>query len=450
MDKKSLKTFAINARKKLMNEVEYRLNLLGISEDEIFDPLQKDDDREIFDLGANKPLIIYKQDILRRNDLVSKVREKGYYNVIEEVSYTWFNRIIAIRFMEVNNYLPSKIRVLSSETPNKIEPDIVTEAPNIDLNFSEEEIELILQMKNDNKLEKLFKFLFIKQANELSRILPHLFEKTEDCIELLLSISFSNKDGIIRQLIDNINEEDFKNEVEIIGWMYQYYNAELKDDTFNKLKNGKKITKERIPAATQLFTPNWIVKYMVENSLGRLWLEGHPDETLKSSWKYYLDEAPQEEDVKKQLDKIKKEHSKKKIEEIRIIDPCMGSGHILSYVFDILMQIYLSQGYTKKDAVISILKNNLYGLEIDDRAYQLAYFEVLMKAKTYYPNILKENIELNLVSIQESNHISEELLNYISQGDLELKNTLNYIKEIFLDAKDYGSLLNVKYLFLTI
>jgi len=258
--------------------------------------------------------------------------------------------------------------------------------------LKQEEIEQIYQLKNDNKLDELFRLLFIKQCNKLNEILPELFEKTADYTELLLSISFTNEDGVVRQLIDNISEEDFADQVEIIGWLYQYYNTELKDETFKQLKKRVKISKERIPAATQLFTPDWIVRYMVENSLGRLWLDGHPDSNLKENWKYYLDEAEQELKVQIELATIREESKNLKPEDIKVIDPAMGSGHILVYAFDVLMQIYTSAGYSERDAAESILKNNLYGLDIDDRAYQLAYFAVMMKGRSYNRRILTKNI----------------------------------------------------------
>ena len=341
--------------------------------------------------------------------------------------------------MEVNDYLPTRVRAsLSSEPNGKSEPDIVTEAPNVDLDFRTNEIDEILQLKHDNKLDELFRMLFIKQCNTLHEILPDLFEKTADYTELLLQISFTNEDGIIRELIQNIDEEDFKEQVEIIGWLYQYYNTELKDDTFAKLKANIKITKERIPAATQLFTPDWIVRYMVENSLGRLWLEGHPDSDIQKKWKYYLEEAEQEPDVKAELEKLRAERKNIKPKDIKIIDPCMGSGHILVYAFDVLMDIYKSCGYAEREAAKLILENNLYGLDIDDRAYQLAYFAVMMKARGYSRRILNEGIRPQLCAIQESNNIECRIKN------VELRETVRYLLDVFQDAKEYGSILNVE------
>ena len=452
MNKTAIKNFAIEARKKLISEITYRAGLVGITKNGNVEPIHKADGIEMYNIGASDPYTIMGEQLKQRKSLASRVKEKGFDNVIEEVAYTWFNRIIAVRFMEVNDYLPTRVRVLSSETAGKIEPDIVTEAPNVDLGFSSVEIDEILQLKHDNKLDELFRMLFIKQCNALNEILPELFEKTSDFTELLLSISFTNEDSIVRLLINSVEEEDFKEQVEIIGWMYQYYNTELKDDTFAKLKANVKITKERIPAVTQLFTPDWIVRYMVENSLGRLWIEGHPDSDIKANWKYYLEEAEQETDVKVQLEELRADAKNIKPEDIKVIDPCMGSGHILVYAFDVLWDIYKSCGYAKREAARLILENNLYGLDIDDRAYQFAYFAVMMRARGYSRRILNEGIKPNLCAIQESNGtISElkELLDYFVQGVTEiekvrLKTDLEYLIGIFKDAKEYGSILDVK------
>ena len=443
MDKTAIKTFAINSRKKLMEDVEYKMSLVGINKDRISEPISSADGIETYQIGGTTNSI-YDEDILKREQLVREVKLKGFENVVEEVAYTWFNRIIAIRFMEINNFLPTKTRVLSSETPGKIEPDIITEAFDIDLDYTQEDNGLIFKLKDENKLDELFRFLFIKQSNKLNEILPGLFEKTDDYLELLLNISFTNEDGVVRQLIDTIPEEDFGSQVEIIGWLYQFYNTELKDETFANLKKRIKISKERIPAATQLFTPDWIVKYMVENSVGRLWLEGHPNEELKSKWKYYVEEAEQEAEVEQQLIALRKESEILKPEDITVIDPCMGSGHILVYVFEVLLDIYVSEGYTEKDACESILKNNLYGLDIDKRAYQLAYFAVLMKARKYNRRILTKNISPLLCSIEETNSISEEFIDELISQDKTYEKEWNYIYNFFKDAKVFGSILTFK------
>ena len=442
MDKTAIKTFAINSRNKLIEDVEYKMSLVGITENEIQNPISTADGIETYQFGSSTNNI-YDADIEKREILVKEVKQKGFKNVVEEVAYTWFNRIIAIRFLEINNYLPTRTRVLSSEISGKIEPDIITEAFDIDLDFSNEDKELIFKLKDENKLDELFRFLFIKQCNKLNEILPGLFEKTDDYLELLLNISFTNEDGVVRQLIDLIPEDDFKNQVEIIGWLYQFYNTELKDETFANLKKRIKINKERIPAATQLFTPDWIVKYMVENSLGRLWLEGHPNVDLENKWKYYVQEAKQDSDVESQLINIKNGSKILRPEDIKVIDPCMGSGHILVYIFDVLMDIYVSEGYTEKDSAKLILQNNLYGLDIDDRAYQLAYFAVMMKARSYNRRILTESIKPQVSSIKESNSISDKLIELISSKNPQIKNQLIKIIDLFKDAKNYGSILNV-------
>ena len=443
LDKNAIKTFAIESRRQMIESVKYQANLVGITAEGINEPISKAEGMETYDYGAGTHTI-FDNDIRKRESLVKEIRDKGFENVVEEVAYTWFNRIIAIRFMEVNDYLPTRTRVLSSETAGKREPDIITEALDLDLNYSPEDKDLILKYKDENKLDELFQFLFIKQCNELNDILPGLFEKTDDYMELLLSISFTDKGSIIRSLITSISEEDFGEQIEIIGWLYQFYNTELKDETFSTINSKVKISKERIPAVTQLFTPDWIVKYMVENSLGRLWLEGHPNNELKSKWKYYVDEATQDENVEFKLAGIKKQSPITTLEDIKIIDPCMGSGHILVYVFDVLMDIYLSEGFTERDATESILKNNIYGLDIDKRAYQLAYFSVLMKAREYNRRILTKNISPLLYSIEETNLISEGLIDILISNDDSVKDDLNYIYSSFKDAKEYGSILEIK------
>ena len=443
MDKTAIKTFAINSRKKLMEDVEYKMSLVGIDKDNIYEPISSANGIETYQLGGSTNSI-YDNDISKRERLVKEVKQKGFENVVEEVAYTWFNRIIAIRFMEINNFLPTKTRVLSSETAGKLEPDIITEAFDVDLDYTQEDKELIFKLKDENKLDELFRFLFIKQCNKLNEILPGLFEKTDDYLELLLNISFTNEDGVVRQLIDTISEKDFESQVEVIGWLYQFYNTELKDETFANIKKRIKISKERIPAATQLFTPDWIVKYMVENSVGRLWLEGHPNNELKSKWKYYVDEAKQEPEVEQQLITIRKESEILKPEDITVIDPCMGSGHILVYVFEVLMDIYVSEGFTEKDACESILKNNIYGLDIDKRAYQLAYFAVLMKARKYNRRILTKGISPLLCSIEETNSISKEFIEELISQDKTNEKDWNYLYKVFKNAKEYGSILDIK------
>ncbi len=454
MNKTAIKNFAIWARRKLISDITYKAGMLGITENGIAQSLpQSTRDLQFFDIGTKDYTEVSGIAIEQRNGLVKAIRAKeqssdyktAFRNVIEEVAYTWFNRLIAVRFMEVNDYLPSHIRVLSSENEGKLEPDFVTIPFDTDLNFPAYEKDLVYQLKDENKLDELFRMLFIKQCNKLSEILPGLFEQISDYTELLLNISFTDKDGIVYHLTHDISEDEFnvekEGQVEIIGWMYQYYNTEPKDEVFALLKKNVKITKERIPAATQLFTPDWIVRYMVENSLGRLWVEGHPNEELKTNWKYYLEEAKQEPDIVEQLNKIRKEYAKLNPTDIKVIDPCMGSGHILVHAFEVLMQIYKSQGYIEREAAKSILINNLYGIDIDVRAYQLAYFAVMMKARQYNRKIFQENNTPNLIAIRNPQNISKSVLKRL--GGLEPLG-LRLIED-FQDAEEYGSILQVNY-----
>lgn len=458
MNKNAIKKFAIDARNKLIASVTDKAGMLGITPDNCSEAITKGADFEVYKTAAGTEVTLNTKQCEQRRKLVDQIHARGFEAVVEEVAYTWFNRICAIRFMEVNDYMyPVRVRVLSSEKEGKNEPDVVTMAPDIDWDFTDKEREEIIDAKMNNRLDDLFRMLFIKQCNLLHEVLPGLFEETEDYTEMLLNISFTNEDDVIRMLVDGIDEKDFNittvdedgkaaGQVEIIGWLYQYYNTEPKNKAF--AKKGK-ITKEEVPAVTQLFTPDWIVRYMVENSLGRMWVEGHPDDKLKSKWKYYLDEAKQEESVQQELDKIKAEYVTLKPEDIKLIDPCMGSGHILVYAFDVFMQIYENAGWSQRDAAQSIIQNNIYGLDIDDRAAQLSYFAVLMKARQYDRRILTRGIEPNVYAVQESNGINRGQLKYFGAGltDAEknaavsqmegLLNTLN-------DAKEYGSLLNVE------
>lgn len=451
MNKTAIRNFAVWARNKLINDVTYKAGLMGVTVNGIADPLpQSTDNVQFFDIGMSEPYQITAEEIKQRKGLVEIIRRKekdsdyatAFSSVVEEVAYTWFNRLIAIRFMEVNDYLPSHIRVLSSES-GKLEPDLVTTPYDAELFFSNGEKQIVQSLKNENKLDEVFRMLFIKQCNALYTILPRLFENLSDYTELLLNVSFIDQEGVVYHLVHDIPEEDFNVElggqVEIIGWLYQFYNAEIKDETFESIKKNIKVTKERIPAVTQLFTPDWIVRYMVENSLGRFWLEGHNHSDLKENWHYYLEEAEQEKDVTKALADAKVDYARINPEDIKIIDPCMGSGHVLVYAFDVLMQIYESAGWSQRDAAKSILENNIYGLDIDDRAAQLAYFAVMMKARQYSRRILTEAVECHVMSIKESNGIDRSVLNRL--GDLQ--EIGNKLVESFVDAKEYGSILNL-------
>lgn len=455
MNKTALKNFAIWARKKLISDITYSAGLLAVNENGIGEPLpQSRSDLQLFDIGTKDYAEVKGERISQRNSLVSAIRAKAeeldnykvaFEYIVEEVAYTWFNRMIAIRFMEVNGYLP--IRVLSSES-GKHEPDIVTTPFDAGLEFTGEESGRIYELRDNNRLEELFRMLFIRECNHLHDILPELFEATNDYSELLLSLSYTDKDGVVFHLVNDISEDDFniekEGQVEIIGWMYQYYNTEPKDKVFAALKKNVKITKENIPAATQLFTPHWIVRYMVENSLGRLWIEGHPDADLREGWEYYLDEAEQEPQVQAQLEEIRAGCREISPEDIRIIDPCMGSGHILVYAFDVLMQIYSAQGYSERDAAKLIVEKNLWGLDIDRRAYQLAYFAVMMKARQYNRRILTSGIKPNLFVIDDNRALTPEIIEYIADGDSKIAADLRSISNDLTNAREYGSIINVQ------
>jgi len=452
MNKTNIKNFAVWARQKLISDITYKAGMLGITDSGIAERLpQSTADLHFYDIGTKNYAEISGKEISQRSALVSAIRNKerdihnykeAFQFVVEEVAYTWFNRLIAIRFMEVNNYLPSGIRVLSSENRAKNEPDFVTTPFDTDLEFTPYEQDRVVQLKDENKLDELFRMLFIKQCNKLHDILPELFEKTDDYTELLLTISFTDKDGIVYRLTHDIDEDDFniekEGQVEIIGWMYQYYNIEPKAAVFARA-SGTKMKKEDIPAATQLFTPDWIVRYMVENSVGRIWVEGHPNDSLKNSWNYYVDEAEQEQQVVAKLEEIKATYKGLTPEKIKVIDPCMGSGHILVYAFDVLMQIYESYGYTQRDAARSILQNNIFGLDIDERAYQLAYFAVMMKARQYNRRILTEGIEPNLCFIKSSKSLQDSALTKME----EYKKITQQLIEEFRYAAEYGSVMSV-------
>ncbi|MDY2883282.1 MAG: BREX-1 system adenine-specific DNA-methyltransferase PglX, partial [Romboutsia timonensis] len=409
MDKTAIKNFATSARRKLIEGVSQKAYGLGISDKEI-KSIEEVPDGSRIEINNNY-IYLNHREVENREKLIEQIETKGYEQVMEEVAYTWFNRIIAIRFMEVNDYLPSGVRVLSSEENGKVEPDAVTQAHDL-IDELELKRETVYNFQDNNDSEGLFKYIFIKQCNALGKIMPVMFEKIEDYTELLLPDNLLVEGSVVRDLVRNISEEDFKEQVEIIGWLYQYYISEKKDQVFADLKKNKKITKENIPAATQLFTPDWIVKYMVENSLGRLWLEGHPNEELQKGWKYYLEEAEQEPEVEAELEKIREESKRLSPEEITVLDPSMGSGHILVYAFDVLYQIYVSAGYSEREIPRLILEKNLYGLDIDDRAGQLAYFALIMKARSYSRRLFRDmernTIELNVCSIQESNGLTKE------------------------------------------
>ena len=430
MNKNAIKKFATEARRELISRVSQRALKYGISDTETGNP---NDDS----VGGH---LLSSTEKKQRAALIEQIIEKGYDQVMEEVAYTWFNRFSALRFMEVNGYLPSRVRVFTDEN-NAFKPQILTEAIHMELDGLD--MEKVYAYKEANDDDELYKYLLITQCNALNSVLPGMFQKISDYTELLFPDNLLREGSVVHQMITCIDEDDWKDAVQIIGWLYQYYNSEKKDDVFAALKKNVKITKENIPAATQLFTPDWIVRYMVENSLGRLWVEGHPSGELKSQWKYYLEEAEQEPDVQAQLDQIRKEYATITPEQIKCIDPCCGSGHILAYMFDVLVQIYESYGYTTRKAVASIVENNLYGLDIDDRAAQLAYFAVMMKARQYDRRFFSRSIQPHVYAIAESNHVDKFALDYFCNGDTKLKNAMDTIISELHDAKEYGSILTV-------
>lgn len=450
MDKNAIKKFAVWARTELIARVSLKGVEYGITEDNI-------EDANADSVGGK---VLTANEKKQRQALIAEINDKGYKQVMEEVAYTWFNRFSALRFMEVNGYLPSHVRVFTDEE-NNFKPQIITEAIHLDLDGLD--MEKVYELKDAEKSEELYKYLLIVQCNALNKILPGMFQKIADYTELLLPDNLLREGSVIQQMIELIPEDDWKDAVQIIGWLYQYYNSEKKDDVFAALKKNVKITKENIPAATQLFTPDWIVRYMVENSLGRLWLEGHPDvkeqllpteeeqsayaagnrDPEDTKWHYYLEEAEQEPEVQIQLAEIRKEYAALTPDQLKVIDPCSGSGHILAYMFDVLMKIYESYGYTTREAVASIVENNLYGLDIDDRAAQLAYFAVMMKARQYDRRFFSRGIQPHVYAIVESNHVDKFAVDYFCNGDMKLTAAMDTIIKELHDAKEYGSILTV-------
>ena len=435
MNKNAIQKFAIWARNELITQVSQRAYQYGIDESGFGDA----------SADTLNGRLLTAEEKSQRQELIKQIKEKGYQQVMEEVAYTWFNRFIALRFMEVNNYLPSHIRVFS-DASGAFKPEILNDVLHLDLpGLSSGKVAEYIE---SNDTEALYRYLLLTQCNALNSALPVMFERMGGYTEMLLPNNILRQDSVLGHMVSDIPEADWQDAVQIIGWLYQYYNTELKDDTFAQLKKNVKITKERIPAATQLFTPDWIVRYMVENSLGRLWLEGHPNAELHDGWKYYLDEAEQEPEVETQLTKLREKYKTIKPEEIKVIDPCMGSGHILVYAFDVLMQIYTSAGWDQREAAQSILKNNLYGLDIDDRAAQLAYFAVMMKARQYDRRLLTRGIQPHIYAFAESNTITTAPLHdmgiTLSQDeyDTAVKQVLRLLDEL-RDAKEYGSILTV-------
>lgn len=457
MNKTAIRKFAEWAREKLIEDIKYKAGTVGITANGIVEKLpQSTSDTYFYDVGTKDYMKISGVEIKQRDALVKAIQTKersykshqeAFENVIEEVAYTWFNRLIAIRFMEVNDYLPSGVRVLSSENKAKKEPDLVTTPFDTDLEFTSYEQDRIIQLKDDNKLDELFRMLFIKQCNKLHDILPELFEKTDDYSELLLTISFTDPEGIIHHLINDIEDVDFRindemytddgkikadGQVEIIGWLYQYYISKKHDEIVNIYKGTVK--KADIPAATQLFTTDWVVRYMVDNSLGRYWIERNPQSKLAEKLEFFV--TPKNGKIQYVDEKINPT-------DLTFFDPCMGSGHILVYAFDVLMEIYREVGYSDRDAALSIVENNLFGMDIDKRAYQLAYFAVMMKARSYNRRALTKGISNNLAVVDESNSIDKFACNGLTT-DSEQNKIGEYLVEVYRDAQEIGTLQTIE------
>lgn len=457
MNKTAIRKFAEWAREKLIEDIKYKAGTVGITANGIVEKLpQSTSDTYFYDVGTKDYMKISGVEIKQRDALVKAIqtRERSYKsyqeafeNVIEEVAYTWFNRLIAIRFMEVNDYLPSGVRVLSSENKAKKEPDLVTTPFDTDLEFTSYEQDRIIQLKDDNKLDELFRMLFIKQCNKLHDILPELFEKTDDYSELLLTISFTDPEGIIHHLINDIEDVDFRindemytddgkikadGQVEIIGWLYQYYISKKHDEIVNIYKGTVK--KADIPAATQLFTTDWVVRYMVDNSLGRYWIERNPQSKLAEKLEFFV--TPKNGEIQYVDEKINPT-------DLTFFDPCMDSGHILVYAFDVLMEIYREVGYSDRDAALSIVENNLFGMDIDKRAYQLAYFAVMMKARSYNRRALTKGVSNNLAVVEESNSIDKFACNGLTT-DSEQNKIGEYLVEVYKDAQEIGTLQTIE------
>lgn len=430
MGKNVIRKYAVWARRELILRVAGKALQYGISEKEMV----------AVDADSVNGIILTQTEKNQRKALISSINEKGFSQVMEEVAYTWFNRFCALRFMEVNGYLPSHVRVFTDEQ-NNFKPQILSEA--IHLEMEGLDINRVYEYKEADQTEELYKYLLITQCNALNQILPGMFQSIDDYTEMLLPDNLLREGSVIEQMITIIPEDEWKDAVQIIGWLYQYYNSELKEQVFADLKKNIKISRENIPAATQLFTPNWIVRYMVENTLGRLWLEGHPDEELKAGWKYYLDDAQQDTGVQAQLDKIRDRFRSIRPEEIRCIDPCMGSGHILVDMFDVLMSIYESYGYNQRDAARKIIENNLYGLDIDERAAQLANFAVMMKARQYDRRFFNRVVQPHVYSISESNHLDKACVEYFANGDAQLQREIRVLLDELHDAKEYGTILKI-------
>lgn len=479
MDKPAIKKFAVWARNKLIADTKYRAGLVGVTETTVAEPLpQSNETVQFFDVGLPQPYRIEGDAVTQRQRFVAELNKEAakqgsytaaYQTVVDKVAYTWFNRLIAVRYMEVNDLLPSRTRVLSS-ADGRAEPQIVTTPFDAVLDYTPAEQQQIVTLKNDNKLDEAFRLLFLKQCAALGDCLPRLFEQVDDYMPLLLALSFTDKDGVVCHLVNDIPEVNWKEEpedadgtrkdksdinaVQIVGWLYQDYNTEDNELVYDGSMSKSRIPKELLPAATTIYTPDWATRYMVQNSLGRLWCEGHPNFARPENWKYYLTEAPQTQVTQQKLAEIRKGYAALQPEEIKVIDPCSGSGHILVHMFDTLMQIYNSVGYSDRDAVRSIIENSLYGLDVSDRAAQLSYFAVMMKARRYDKRFLTRKDEngkpdvpqAKVYAICESNELSDrQWQDVFSEFDNSAdRDIVKYLADAFVDAKEYGSILKLK------
>lgn len=438
MDKRALQSYAIWAKTNLESQIEVQLKTLGINSEKDIKEARKVGDRTIIDGDSNS----YPGDLkYERDSIVKLVKTDGYKQVIEEFAYTWFNRIVALRFMEVHDFLPHGFRVLSSRDGG-VEPEIMK---HLDLVKDELKLDLsvVQPLYTQGKLDEAYSYVLFRQCRVLSGILPMLFDADSDYLELLLPKALLKGETFITKLIE-IGEDAFLNDVEVIGWLYQFYISQKKDEVF---ASKATITKDTLPAVTQLFTPDWIVRYMAENSVGRIWVESYPNSPLKSEMKYYVEDAKQEAPVQQKIDEIK--YKNVNPEEIKIIEPCCGSGHILVYVFDLLYKMYEERGYQSREIPTLILKNNLVGLDVDKRAAQLASFSLIMKARTMNSRFFNDNYYVK-PSVYEIWDARELLQNNYEQQLVDLKilsneeiKEIKWLVETFRYGKTIGSLLKV-------
>ncbi len=429
MNKTQLKNFAIAARVALIERVKDRARGFGI-------------DKKTCEGGAVVPsqrfqtlggALLTQTEISQRDALLTRIQSRGYEQVMEEAAYTWFNRFIALRYMQEHNLLPISVRVLP-DAPGAL-PELVRQAQNVELDgvdFSH-----VVELLEGNQTETLYTELLIALCNQLSGVLPQMFEPISDYTELLFPDGLLREDSVLAMLAE-VKEENWA-DIQVIGWLYQYYISQKHDEIVDI--NGGAIQKNDIPAATCLYTTDWVVQYMVENSLGRVWLEGHPDDTLRRQWRFYMDEMPQDEQTEAELAKLRTANQELTPEQLSIFDPCMGSGHILDYAFDVLMEIYRVQGYTDRDAVSSIVENNLFGLDIDGRAVQMASFSIMMQACKYDKRFLKRKIHPHVYEITE--WAEDDELNILPKWSAEEKRTAQLLKDTFANAKEFGSMIAI-------